>query len=278
MPLFTIGFETCDDEDAVFAQIFMNAVGVDPLRNLDIVFYAVSDVEPRHLMYGGREMYHEHFQILSGVLHAGFFVANEDRFTLTAKSSASNGVWTQILKAHRINSQWEWRSVIFSEYPWTTSSKVHILRDMSSSGFPWEERRRPILPVLLTDIGQVAARGCSASSVGGRQIRAEKKIFKPQQIYAYQRPFESLQDMVTPFERQIQAGDSILCELDHVNSQSRLWCINPEFSSARRDGFVGSNGRGWLASSVFPASRPLQRGTRIPILVRPPAPFLPQFH
>ena len=278
LSLFTIGFQTCDDEDGVFAQIFVNVQGVDPLRDFDVVFYAVSDVEPIHLIYGGREMYRRHIQTFSGGLHAGYFVTEEDRFTLAAKSSAANGAWTQIFKARRIDGLWEWRSVIFDENPRTTFPGRQVLRDASSSGYPLDERKRPILPILRTDIGEVAARSCYASDVGLKQIRAATRVVAPR-IDASQRLFESFPDMAPPLERPIEAGSAILCELDHVGSQSHLWCANPEFLSAPRDAFVASHREvGWQLRRSALLNRPVPPYGRVPMRFRSPLLFPRPFH
>jgi hypothetical protein len=157
MPLCAIGFPTYDGKGRAFAQVFVTVLGVNPLRNLDMVFYMVTDVEPTHFLYGGREMYHAHFETFSGAFdqwaRAGVFLPKDDRVTFTAKSSALNGGWTQIIKARRILDRWEWRSVIFNYIPRTNPPKLNILRDTSSSGFPSLERKRSILPVIPTDIG-----------------------------------------------------------------------------------------------------------------------------
>jgi hypothetical protein len=273
IPLFTIDFETRDDEGEMLAKIFVTVLGADPLRNLDMVFYAVSDVEPIHLMYGGREMYHVRFQTLSGAFRAGVFVPKDDRVTVTAKSSALNGAWTQLFKARRIDGRWEWRSATFNDNPRTTSPRLHMLRDTSSAGYPLDERRRPILPVLPTDIGQVTARAGSTSndrlSLG--QIGAERSVQPDRRTFASHRPLEDRLEVYVPREHQIEANRSILCELDRTENGSQLSCEDPESLAGRREGLVISQRGGWLTPLGIPPFRPTVRGyPRLPTLVKPP--------
>jgi hypothetical protein len=267
IPLFSIRFETCDDEARASAQLFVTVMGVGPLRNLDIVFYAVSDVEPVHFLYGGREMYHAHFQTVSGVFRAGVFVPKQDRITITAKSSAVNGAWTQILKARRIDGRWEWRSAIFNDNPRTISPGLHPLRDSSSAGFPFDERSRPILPVLLKDIGDVTARTCEASNgrLPFRRTMAEKSESAPRRMCGSQCLFESLLDIIiTPVEHQLEAGHLLVRELNPTGPRSYLWCVDPR-SFLRREGFVVFQQGGWFARSCLPAFRPPLPGyARVP--------------
>jgi hypothetical protein len=190
MPLSSVVFDRCEGDGRVFAQIFVTVLGVDPLRNVDMVFYAISDVEPTHLMYGGRETYHAHFQTFTSAFRAGILVPKEDRITVAVKSSATNGMWTQIVKAHRIGHRWESRSVIFDDNLEMHSPRS--LRDTSSSGYPWDERRRPILPVLQTDVGQVIAGICDGPDSKSlfRRIRAlNRSDLASQQLHASRWPF-----------------------------------------------------------------------------------------
>jgi hypothetical protein len=136
-----------------------------------------------------------------------------------------------------------------------------------------DERRRPILPVLPTDIGQVTARAGSTSndrlSLG--QIGAERSVQPDRRTFASHRPLEDRLEVYVPREHQIEANRSILCELDRTENGSQLSCEDPESLAGRREGLVISQRGGWLTPLGIPPFRPTVRGyPRLPTLVKPP--------